>query len=445
MAQENPLYLYERAPLTSPISSVYDYYWLAEKVGTPYYIVEESTLNDRYEQLKEAYAGFNGTVRIALSIKANFNPYVLRFFIKKGSMFDLTSPEELFFLLHSGGSSDRVVYTSVTERLDEYEEILSKGVKRVVVASFSGLMNLMEAAERLNLVPEVGIRINPEVPVKAEIKASYKNGKFGVPIGGSTQDNATNMIKSIYSTPNLKFIGFHFHLGSQIEDPSAFIQALDKLKAFSQKLKREIPAFELKMLDVGGGMPVNYGIRVPSPKELGTVVTERLNNIKEELGYDYDLYVESGRYLTAESSSLLTKIVNIKNYSSHKYIYVDAGYHLLLDTALVHQIYPMEVLPSTKEEPVKTTVAGRLCDTMDVFPIGPEAKLGGAKQGKLMMIKNVGAYSLVFNMPFHSQVKPAVVYRDVNGKYFLARKRQTIDELFQEEGGDLLNSCIQID
>ncbi|MDG7035649.1 MAG: hypothetical protein JRM78_05460, partial [Nitrososphaerota archaeon] len=89
---------------------------MAEKVGTPYYIVEESTLNDRYEQLKEAYAGFNGTVRIALSIKANFNPYVLRFFIKKGSMFDLTSPEELFFLLHSGGSSDRVVYTSVTER-----------------------------------------------------------------------------------------------------------------------------------------------------------------------------------------------------------------------------------------------------------------------------------------------------------------------------------------
>ena len=86
--------------------------------------------------------------------------------------------------------------------------------------------------------------------------------------------------------------------------------------------------------------------------------------------------IESGRFLVAESSILVSKIVNTKEYNEHKIVIVDAGYHLLLDAALLKQEYPQEIVAylTTKREsrlttPKNTHLSGRLCDTYDVFPL----------------------------------------------------------------------------
>jgi len=421
-------------------------YYLAERVGTPYYLIDERTLRANYEKLKGAYSGFNGKTVIAYSIKANFNPYILNFYSGIGVNFDVTSPEELYFLLKSGGNPEKVIYTSVTEGLNEYKEVLSKGVKRVIVSSLNGLNNLISAAHELNKVPEVGIRINPEVQVKAEVKSVSKISKFGVPLTGSSSETAIKMLKIVEGNSNVIFGGFHFHLGSQIEDPSAYVQAFDKLRAFLRKAKKETN-YELKFLDIGGGTPVNYGIKVPTPEEIGMQNVEKMNELLNEIGKQFELIVESGRFLSAESTMLVSKIVNYKFYNNRKIIYLDTGYHQLLDIALLQQVYPMEVIPSddsANSHEEKPLVAGRLCDSMDMFQVGPESKLADADIGKLVVIKNVGAYSIVFNMPFHSQVKPAVIYRTEDGEYFLARKKQTVEDLYEEEGGSLLNNEVRL-
>ncbi|MFQ6011787.1 MAG: hypothetical protein ACE5KG_06415, partial [Nitrososphaerales archaeon] len=117
---------------------------------------------------------------------------------------------------------------------------------------------------------------------------------------------------------------------------------------------------------------------------------------------------------------------------------VDAGYHLLLDAALLRQEYPQEVLPpSNQPDAFKLNLAGRLCDTYDIFPISSISNLQGADPGKFIVFRNVGAYSLVFNMPFHCMTKPAILARDSKGEYALTRRRQTIEELFEDEGGNL--------
>jgi diaminopimelate decarboxylase len=156
------------------------------------------------------------------------------------------------------------------------------------------------------------------------------------------------------------------------------------------------------------------------------------------LGDKFTLIAESGRYLTAESTVMVTRIVNTKGFGNNKYIYVDAGYHLLPDAALLRHEYPVEVVPGGKPSPQKTVLVGRLCDPLDVFPTSSRSELGGAEVGKLVMFREVGAYTIVMGMPFHSQPRPFVLMRNAQGSFAIAQKGQDVERLFLDEGGDCL-------
>jgi diaminopimelate decarboxylase len=289
------------------------------------------------------------------------------------------------------------------------------------------------------------IRVNPEVGVRAEIRASYRNGKFGVPFNGGTIDSATKMVRHLMDNDLLNFEGFHFHLGSQIIDFSCFIHAIDKMYNFITKMKKEFPKFAVNTLDIGGGTPVYYNESVPTPSQMANSYVPRLNRLMESYG-PFDLLIESGRYLVAESSILISKILNTKEYNEQKIVILDIGYHLLLDAALLKQEYPQETvltLGSCNEQNRSTNVkslhlAGRLCDTYDVFPQSKASDLTGARIGRYVSFYNVGAYSVVFNMPFHCQTKPSIVMKTMNGGYKLVRKGTSYEQLFIDEGGSLI-------
>ena len=417
---------------------------LAAEYGTPLYLVDEDTLHAKARELHRAYSKFKGPVKVAYSIKANFSPAVIRAFLKDGLTFDLTSLGELHFILQCNADPENVIYTSVTEEPEEYVEVLRSGVRRVVVSSHQGMMNLAIAAGKVGVRPLAMIRINPEVATDAKVRASYRNGKFGVPFNGGTIDSAAKMVKHMLASDLLKFEGFHFHLGSQITDFSCYTHALDKMDAFMTKMKKENPAFQVNTFDIGGGTPVFYNDPVPTPAEMAKNHLGRLNQLAETHGI-FTLMIESGRFLVAESSILVSRIVNTKEYNEHKIVIVDAGYHILLDAALLKQEYPQEVIPVVDSKdrttsltaPKNTHLAGRLCDTYDVFPLSKASDMSGSEVGNYVSFYNVGAYSVVFNMPFHCQTKPPIVMKDSDGKYRLVRKATTYDHLFAEEGGQL--------
>jgi diaminopimelate decarboxylase len=425
-----------------------DIHKLVAQYGTPLYLINEDTLHAKAKELHKAYSKFKGQVKVAYSIKANFTPAVVKAFMKDGIAFDLTSLGELYFIKQCKADPENVIYTSVTEELEEYIEVLQSGVRRIVVSSFNGMTNLAKAASKVSrgAMPLTMIRVNPEVGVKAEVRASYRNSKFGVPLNGGTLDSAAKMVKYLMGSDLLKFEGFHFHLGSQITDFSCYTHALDKVDAFMTKMKRENPDFQVNTFDIGGGTPIFYNDPVPTPAQMAENHISKLNQLTET--HDkFTLMIESGRFLVAESSILVSRIVNTKEYNEHKIVIVDAGYHILLDAALLKQEYPQEVVPVLPHSIDKTTttlatvknthLAGRLCDTYDVFPLSKVSNLRESEVGRYVSFYNVGAYSVVFNMPFHCQTKPPIVMKDSDGKFRLVRKGTTYDQLFREEGGEL--------
>ena len=427
-----------RAGVAAPRFSDRELYSLAEKYGTPYFLIDEATLRKKVTEMEQAFAEFKGAYRVAYSVKANFNPSVIRTFVAEGILFDLTAPSELVFILKSGGTAANVVYTSITETAAEYEEVLRIGVRKIVVASYNGLLNLAEAAAKVNIAVRTMVRVNPEVHVHAELRGSMGHGKFGLQFNDGGVDSAFEVLKKILMTPQLQFEGFHFHLGSQIEDPACYAEAIEKLEAFILDARRELGEFHVKTLDIGGGLPAPYGRKVPTPKDMASKIVGQLNSLVESLGDRFTLVSESGRYLTAESTVLVSRVVNTKQFGESKYVYLDAGYHVLLDSALLRHEYPVEVVPGGKTSPQKVVLVGRLCDPLDVFPTSARSKLGGAEAGKLVMFRDVGAYSLVMNMPFHSQPRPFVLMRGGQGNFSVVRKGQDIDRLFLDEGGDCL-------
>jgi diaminopimelate decarboxylase len=416
---------------------------LAEKFGTPYFLIDEAALRRSVSELEQAYQKFKGLFLMAYSIKANYNPSVIKTFVSEGIMFDLTASNELYFLLKCGGSPENVIYTSITETMAEYEHIMKFGVRKIVVSSFHGLLNLIEARTRVGGDVEVLIRINPEVSVKAELRFSIKHGNFGVPLDSANEDSALSLLRKILASPGMSFEGFHFHLGSQIEDPSCYAVALEKLETFILGARRELGDFPVRTIDIGGGLPASYGRSVPGPADFSAQVLERLNSMMENLGEKFTLIVESGRFLSAESTIMVSRIVNVKKFDETKYVYLDAGYHNLLDSALLRHEYPVEVIPGGTSSPRKTVLSGRLCDSLDIFHTSSRSKLGGAEPGRLVVFRDVGAYSFVIGSQFHCQPKPYILMRTTQGNHVVVRKGQDLDELFVEEGGDLTNPKLQ--
>lgn len=427
-----------RTGAATPKFSDKDLYSLAEKYGTPYFLIDEATLRKKVGEIEQGFADFKGVFRVAYSVKANFNPSVIRTFASEQILFDLTALSELEFIIRSGGSVSEVMYTSITETEAEYEEVLRMGVAKVVVASYNGLMNLAEASAKAGVEVKTMVRVNPEVHVHAELRGSMGHGKFGLQFNGGSQDSAFVVMKKLLATPGLKFEGFHFHLGSQIEDPACYAEAIEKLEAFILQARKQFGYFKVGTIDIGGGLPAPYGRHVPTPKDLGSRIVGLLNSLIESIGDRFTLVAESGRFLTAESTVLVSRVVNVKRFGEAKYVYIDAGYHVLLDSALLRHEYPVEVVPGGKQSPGKVVLVGRLCDPLDIFPTSTRSKLSGAEPGKLVLFRDVGAYSLVMNMPFHSQPRPFVLMRNGQGNYAVARKGQSVERLFLDEGGDSL-------
>ena len=138
---------------------------------------------------------------------------------------------------------------------------------------------------------------------------------------------------------------------------------------------------------------------------------------------------------------LISKIVNTKEYDEQEIVIVDTGYHLLLRSGAFEARIPTTVstLNPSNEQGRSTNgksihLTGRLCDTYDVFPQSKASDLPGAKIGRYVSFYNVGAYSVVFNMPFHCQTKPAIVMKTMNGEYRLVRRGISYEQLFIDEG-----------
>lgn len=391
---------------------------IARAAGTPAYVYSAETIRDRYTRLDRALAA--APHRIHYSVKANGCRGVLDVLRAAGAGVDVVSGGELFRALRAGFPPEDIVFGGVGKQEHELREALAAGVKLINVESETELRRLSRLAVELRVTATVGLRVNPEVDVRAAhhyIATGEKGHKFGIPVG-----DAERIGRLALDLPNLTLAALDMHVGSQVRALDAYREGTTRLVEITRALRGA--GAPIRYLDAGGGLSVPYGDEPePDLAAYASTVTAAANAIGAEL------IVEPGRFLVAAAGLLLTRVIDRKVSGGKTYLVCDAGMTELLRPShydAFHRIEP--VSPATGR--ITADVVGPVCESGDFLALDRELPDLGA--GDLLAVHTAGAYGYVMSSQYNARPRVAEVLVD-GSRWAVVTERETYEDLVRHE------------
>jgi len=336
---------------------------------------------------------------------------------------------------------------STQELPEDFSELVDLGVK-LNACSISQLERF--GRHYANKGQPVGIRINPGVGSGgfSASTTSFSKTNVGGPsssfgIWHTLVDDGT--VSDVVSKYGLIVERIHTHIGSG-SDPSIWQQVAVWTLKYCQVFD------QVKACNLGGGYKVgrNPGEKTTDLQEIGRPVMEAFQSFAAETGRQLQLEIEPGTYLVAMSGALVSTVkdkVVTTGDSGHVFLKLDAGMTDVLRPSLYGAIHPMTVLPgSGKEEDVgseteSAVVVGHCCESGDLMTPAPgqpealeERVMRKAEIGDILVIDGSGAYcSGMSTKNYNSFPEAPEVLVDDDGHPHLIRKKQTLEQIFQNE------------
>ncbi|HEY0929253.1 MAG TPA: diaminopimelate decarboxylase [Gemmatimonas sp.] len=396
---------------------------IAAAVGTPAYVYCAGTIRARYERLAHAFEGVPH--RIHFAMKANSNLSVLRLLQELGAGVDIVSGGELYRAREAGFTGRDVVFSGVGKTVQEIEQALDDRVLLINVESEAELVTIDAVAARKGVVAPIAIRVNPEVTVEtphAYIRTGEKGQKFGIP-----RDDISRLVALISDLPHIALRGLGMHLGSQIGNADPLRDALPRLLTAVEIARAE--GHDVKYLDVGGGLSVPYEAseREADVEDYAQIV--RAAATETELM----LLLEPGRYIVAESGTLLTEVLYRKHAAGKDFVVTDAGMSDLIRPALYQAYHAIEAVVDTPRT-ITADVVGPICESGDFFAKNRE--LPDVSAGELLAIRTTGAYGYTMTSNYNSRPRVVEVLAD-GSRFAIITERERYEDLVRLERAHL--------
>jgi diaminopimelate decarboxylase len=400
-----------------------------QTVGTPVYVYDESTLKAQATQALAFPNAFGLTVRYAM--KASPNAAVLRIFDACGLHFDASSGWECDRALKAGITASKISLSS--QELPPRADVVRFHQAGIHFNACS--LSQLETFGELFPGEAVGVRFNPGVGSGGTSKTNVggPSASFGI------WHESISDVRKLAEKHRLRVVRIHTHIGSG-SDPAVWQKTSD----LSLNMVRQFP--DVVTLNLGGGYKVG---RMASEKttdliQIGQPILEKFKLLQAETGRTIRLEVEPGTYLLANSCSLVTTIQDIVNTGKdgYNFLKLDAGMTELLRPALYASQHPIIVLPRKEtSQSVRYVVVGHCCESGDLLTPSPEnheelapRDLPKAEIGDLCVIEGTGAYcSAMSAKNYNSFPEAAEVLLRENGELVLIRRRQTLDQIVQNE------------
>ncbi|MDP2905085.1 MAG: diaminopimelate decarboxylase, partial [Candidatus Omnitrophota bacterium] len=354
---------------------------LAQKFGTPLYIYSYHTLLDHFIKLEQAFRAINPL--ICYSVKANSNLAILKALVEKGAGLDIVSGGELFRAKLAGCPAQKIVYASVGKTDAEIEEAIHSGILFFNVESLPELENINRIAGRMNRVPKVAIRINPDVEPKTHkfITTGKLTNKFGIDLA-----SAAKILSLRGGLANVNICGLHIHIGSQITEAAPFVEAIKKVLSFIKKLGKE--GVKIEYLNIGGGLGIIYNDEKP---QTALKYARRILPYLKKSGLK--IIMEPGRFIVGNAGILVARVQYVKTTPKKKFVIVDAGMNDLIRPALYgayHQILPLRSTINDQRSTVKVDIVGPICESGDF--LAKERLMPPVQEGAYLAVMGAGAY-----------------------------------------------------
>lgn len=391
---------------------------LAAAFGTPLYVYARCALTDSWLQFAQPFA--HTPHQVCYAVKANGTLALLQVLVQLGAGFDIVSGGELARVLRAGGEPGRVVFSGVGKRSDELEQALAAGVGCFNVESAAELERLNALASARKQRAPVALRVNPGVETRTHphIATGHSGAKFGIELA-----QVESLALHATGLPGVQLQGLACHVGSQITEYQAILEAATRLAELADRLRAR--GIELAHLDFGGGFPVRYRPDEPLP-DVAALLSE-LRALAETRGLA--MRIEPGRAVVAPAGVLLTRVEYLKRTAQRRFAVVDAGMTELIRPALYdawHEI--REVVPRADEAEL-CDVVGPVCESADI--LGRDRRLA-AQPGDLLAIMNAGAYGASMASNYNARPRAAEVLVDGTQAHRI-RRRETLDDLMAHE------------
>jgi len=349
------------------------------ELSTPFYFYDLNVLNATLENLTgEAHrAGF----RLHYAIKANHNPRLLKIISSYGLGADCVSWNEIDAAIKAGFNPSDIVFAGVGKSDNEIINAIKAGIFCFNCESIPEMEVINEFAVKLNKKVNIALRINPLIDAHTHkyITTGIAESKFGI----NTWDLEA-VLNKLSGLMNLNLTGIHFHVGSQITKLSVFktlCTHINELQGWFSARNAE-----LKIINVGGGLGIDYENPDESPKfgEYFSLLRKFI-----DLKPGQEIHAEPGRSIVGQCGSLISKVLYIKNGNNTKFAIIDAGMTDLIRPALYQAHHKIENLTSDGKTD-RYDVVGPICESSDTF--AKYIELPETRRGDLIAIRSAGAY-----------------------------------------------------
>ncbi len=363
---------------------------------TPFYYYDTDLLRSTLRAINDETRRHDGFV-VHYAVKANANPKLLNVICQAGLGADCVSGGEIRASIGSGFSPRKIVYAGVGKSDWEIDLGLQKGIFCFNVESVAELEVINERAHAVGKIAPIAFRINPDVGAHthSNITTGLAENKFGI-----AMRDMISAIEQAQAMPNVRFIGLHFHIGSQILNMGDFAALCNRINDLQRELDlRHIP---VEHINVGGGLGIDYDHpnRVPIPdfkSYFGTYARHL------QLRPGQQLHFELGRAVVAQCGSLITRCLYVKQGAVKKFVIVDAGMTDLIRPALYQAYHKIENL-SSEEDKETYDIVGPICESSDVF--GKSIDLNATHRGDLIALRSAGAYGEIMASCYNCRPLP---------------------------------------
>ena len=393
---------------------------LSKKVGSPFYCYSSKILESKYSELTDAFK--EEDLLVCFSLKANSNQSIIKTFSSLGSGADVVSIGELKRALKAKIPPNKIVFSGVGKNTDEIIFAIKNKILMINVESISELKQISTQAANLNMIAPISLRVNPDIEAggNEKISTGKKQDKFGISI-----KEAIDVYELASNLDNIEIKGIDVHIGSQINDLEPFEKTFNSIVETITKLKDK--NIDIDIIDIGGGIGINYtDEKALNIKDYAALVSKKLGSLNK------NIIIEPGRFLTAASGILVTKIIYIKENESKKFIIVDAAMNDFIRPSLYGSLHnALPIIENDKERPIESyDVVGPICETGDFFI--KDFKTSQLLERDLLAITNVGAYGSVLSSNYNSRPSIAeIIIKD--DSYSVIKKRQDIEEMIDQD------------
>ena len=380
---------------------------LAERFGTPAYIVDEAGLRAQARRFRDGLAARHPNSGVSFASKSFPCLAAYQVAAAEGLSIDVAGAGELVMALAAGAPPEQIYLHGNAKTTAELTMAREAGVGTVVVDNFDDIDRLEQLATK-DQRQRVLIRIIPGVaPVTHESQSTGgDDSKFGLPL-----DQAREAIARISKSQQLRLDGLHLHIGSQILETEPFARAVEAVSVLGT----------FDVYDVGGGLGVRYTLADQAP-----TVEEYLDTIaaaaQSYLPAGAKLLIEPGRSLVARSCVTLYRVTTLKR-TGRTFVAVDGGMADNLDAALTGQGFEAAVATRITEQPDEIVqLVGRQCESGDLLV--DRLPLPAPRVGDLIAMPVTGAYTYTLANNYNGALRPPIVFcRDGNAK--LVAERET--------------------